>query len=116
MQDAFADEKSARDDALADELTDQGVWLGSWSRQWREGEAQLEQDYTAHLQRMRNIAVGGSSISQAASMVGIGGVTGGSFVNSPSFTVNEATTPPAALVAMIQSQINDSLVQYERGR
>ncbi len=116
MQTAFADEKSARDDAFADELADQGVWLGSWSRQWREGEAQLEEDYAAHLQRMRNIATGGTSISQAAGMVGSGGVTGGSFVNSPSFTVNEATTPPAALVAMIQAQINDSLVLYGRGR
>ena len=63
MQTAFADEKSARDDAFADDLADQGVWLGSWSRQWREGEAQLEEDYTAFLGRMRGISgSGGTSI------------------------------------------------------
>jgi len=155
MESAFADEKQVRDDALTDELTDQGVWLGAWSRQWREGEAQLEEDYAAHLTRMRGISGSGgggpvngrqtggyaglgmyqlgeagrefvmsAGTTQAAEMMGGGGLTQegllaglsrGSFYNSSSIVVNEATTPPAALAAMIQGQINDTLTRYAKG-
>jgi len=153
METAFADEKQARDDAFADELSAQDVWLGDWSERWREGEAQLEEDYEAFLKRMRSLTSGGGPVhgrqaggyagfgmyqlgeagrefvmsagtTQAAEMMSGGGLTQegllaglsrGSFNNNSSIVVNEATTPPIALAAMIDAQINDALTRYARG-